>query len=94
MQISASLVLTEKECFPIYQGLVKTWTFIFQVLTQRVEKDETVNITLTLSISSTQQMQKVLRTLRNVPGVSNVYKSKKLIDLVVKKRDKEKGVNE
>lgn len=39
-------------------------------------KDETVNITLTLSISSTQQMQKVLRTLRNVPGVSNVYRAK------------------
>lgn len=39
-------------------------------------RDETVNITLTLSISSTQQMQKVLRTLRNVPGVSNVYRAK------------------
>lgn len=39
-------------------------------------KDETVNITLTLSISSTQQMQKVLRTLRNVSGVLNVYRAK------------------
>ena len=39
-------------------------------------RDETVNITLTLSISSTQQMQKVLRTLRNVVGVSNVYRAK------------------
>ncbi|MGF6375573.1 guanosine-3',5'-bis(diphosphate) 3'-pyrophosphohydrolase [Clostridiales Family XIII bacterium PM5-7] len=39
-------------------------------------KDETINITLTLSISSTQQMQKVLRTLRNVQGVSNVYRAR------------------
>lgn len=39
-------------------------------------KDETVHITLTLSISSTQQMQRVLRTLRNVPGVSNVYRAR------------------
>ena len=39
-------------------------------------RDETINITLTLSISSTQQMQKVLRTLRNVPGVSNVYRAR------------------
>lgn len=39
-------------------------------------KDETVNITLTLSISSTQQMQRVLRTLRNVQGVSNVYRAR------------------
>lgn len=39
-------------------------------------KDETVNITLTLSITSTQQMQKVLRTLRNVEGVTNVYRAK------------------
>lgn len=39
-------------------------------------KDETVHITLTLSISSTQQMQRVLRTLRNVQGVSNVYRAR------------------
>lgn len=39
-------------------------------------KDETISITLTLSISSTQQMQKVLRTLRNVSGVLNVYRTK------------------
>jgi len=39
-------------------------------------KDGSVNITLTLSISSTQQMQKVLRTLRNVQGVFNVYRAK------------------
>lgn len=39
-------------------------------------KDDTANITLTLSISSTQQMQKVLRTLRNVEGVTHVYRAK------------------
>lgn len=39
-------------------------------------KDGSVHITLTLSISSTQQMQKVLRTLRNVPDVSNVYRAR------------------
>lgn len=39
-------------------------------------KDGSVSITLTLSISSTQQMQKVLRILRNVNGVSHVYRAK------------------
>jgi GTP pyrophosphokinase len=39
-------------------------------------KDGTVHITLTLSISSTQQMQKVLRTMRNIQGVSNVYRAR------------------
>jgi guanosine-3',5'-bis(diphosphate) 3'-pyrophosphohydrolase len=39
-------------------------------------KYESVKITLTLSISSTQQMQKVLRTLRNVSGVTSVYRAK------------------
>ena len=40
------------------------------------DKDDRVRITLTLSITSTQQMQKVQRTLRNVPGVTSVYRSK------------------
>ena len=39
-------------------------------------KNEEVNIVLTLSISSTQQMQKVLRTLRNIEGVLHVYRAK------------------
>ncbi len=39
-------------------------------------KDGTVHIILTLSISSTQQIEKVLRVLRNVEGVSNVYRAK------------------
>lgn len=40
------------------------------------EKDETVRIMLTLSISNTQQMQKVLRMLRNVQGVTNVFRAR------------------
>ena len=39
-------------------------------------KNDEVNIVLTLSISSTQQMQKVLKTLRNIEGVKNVYRAK------------------
>ncbi len=39
-------------------------------------KDGVVNITLTLSIASTQQMQRVLRTLRNVQSVTNVYRAR------------------
>ncbi|MDD7511435.1 MAG: bifunctional (p)ppGpp synthetase/guanosine-3',5'-bis(diphosphate) 3'-pyrophosphohydrolase [Peptostreptococcaceae bacterium] len=39
-------------------------------------KDETLNITLTLSISSTQQINKIQRTLRNVAGVLNVYRAR------------------
>ena len=39
-------------------------------------KDGAVHIILTLSISSTQEMQKVLRTLRGVEGVTDVYRVK------------------
>ena len=39
-------------------------------------RSEEVSITLTLSISGTQQMQKVQRTLRNVQGITNVYRAK------------------
>ncbi|MHC1723657.1 MAG: bifunctional (p)ppGpp synthetase/guanosine-3',5'-bis(diphosphate) 3'-pyrophosphohydrolase [Aminipila sp.] len=38
-------------------------------------KDQIVNITMTLSISNTNQMEKVLRSLRSVPGVADVYRS-------------------
>ena len=37
-------------------------------------KDETVQITLTLSIANTAQMQKILRTFRNVSGILEVYR--------------------
>lgn len=39
-------------------------------------KDNEVHIVLTVEISSTQQMEKVLRALRNVEGVKNVYRQK------------------
>ena len=38
-------------------------------------KDETVNITMTVSISNTSQMQKVLRSLKNVPSVTEVFRA-------------------
>ena len=39
-------------------------------------KDETMKIVLTLSLNSTQQMEHVLRLLRNVQGVSSVYRAR------------------
>jgi len=38
-------------------------------------RDGVVNITMTLSISNTGQIEKVLRSLRNVPGVADVYRA-------------------
>ena len=38
--------------------------------------DDTLNITLTLMISGTQQLQRVLRTLRNVEGVTHVFRAR------------------
>ena len=42
----------------------------------RSSKDETINVTLTLSISSKAQIEKMLRALKNVPGVSKVFRAK------------------
>ncbi len=39
-------------------------------------KDGLANITLTLSVSGTQQMQRILRQLRLVPDVSNVFRAR------------------
>lgn len=39
-------------------------------------KDGNLTMTITLSISSTQEMQKVLRNLRNIEGVTHVYRAK------------------
>lgn len=39
-------------------------------------KEKTIHIVLTLSISNTAQMKKILRTLHNVSGVSEVYRAK------------------
>ncbi|MCL1809966.1 MAG: bifunctional (p)ppGpp synthetase/guanosine-3',5'-bis(diphosphate) 3'-pyrophosphohydrolase [Clostridiales bacterium] len=38
-------------------------------------KDQFVNITMTLSISNTSQMEKVLRSLKNIHGVAYVYRA-------------------
>ena len=39
-------------------------------------KDGTLTMTISLAISSTQEMQKVLRILRNIEGVLQVYRAK------------------
>lgn len=39
-------------------------------------KNETLKITLRLSLTSTHQMQRVLRALRNVPDVASVYRTR------------------
>ena len=39
-------------------------------------KDGSLSMTITLSISSTQEMQKVLRNMRNIEGVTQVYRAK------------------
>lgn len=42
----------------------------------RVVGDGSISMTITLSISSTQEIQKVLRNLRNISGVTNVYRAR------------------
>ena len=39
-------------------------------------RDGSLTMTITLSISSTQEMQKVQRSLRNIEGVLQVYRAK------------------
>jgi len=39
-------------------------------------KDQIVHITMTVSLSNTTQVEKLLRTLRNVPGVTDVYRAR------------------
>ena len=41
----------------------------------RTDKDGVVTITMTLSISNTAQMEKILRSLRSVQGVTDVYRA-------------------
>jgi GTP pyrophosphokinase len=38
-------------------------------------KDKIVTITLTVAISNTSQIEKVLRQLKSIPGVSDVYRA-------------------
>ena len=42
----------------------------------KATRDGDATMTLTVKISSTQQMQKVLRTLRNIEGVTSVYRAR------------------
>ncbi len=39
-------------------------------------KDETVNVTLTLAISNREQMEKILRALKQVPGVTDAFRAR------------------
>lgn len=50
-------------------------TYIFGV-NAKGGKDRIANITMTLSLSNTAQMEKILRSLKSVPGVVDVYRSK------------------
>ncbi len=38
-------------------------------------KDQIINITMSLTISDTKHMEKLLRSLRNIPGVADVYRA-------------------
>ena len=42
----------------------------------RADKDENVHMNLTLSISNKAEMNKILRSLKAVQGVSEVYRAK------------------
>ncbi len=42
----------------------------------RADKNETVNIMLTLSIKDKNQIEKICRSLKNVPGISEAYRAK------------------
>ena len=42
----------------------------------RADKDENVQMNLTLSISNKAEMNKILRSLKSVQGVSEVYRAK------------------
>ncbi len=46
------------------------------VNTNKNPRDDLINVTLTLMLTSTQQVQKILRTLRNVSGVESVYRAR------------------
>jgi len=42
----------------------------------RAEKDEAVKINITLAIQDKLQMEKICRSLKNIPGISEAYRSK------------------
>ena len=45
-------------------------------LNAKANKDETVVINLNLSIQNKEQMEKIIRSLKNVPGIMEAYRSK------------------
>jgi len=45
-------------------------------LNARAEKDESVKINITLAIQDKTQMEKICRSLKNVPGILEAYRSK------------------
>ena len=42
----------------------------------RTGKDGTLNMTIQLDISSTQEMDRILRALKNIEGITNVYRAR------------------
>ena len=42
----------------------------------RTGKDGILNMTIQLDISSTQEMERILRALRNVEGITHVYRAR------------------
>jgi GTP pyrophosphokinase len=42
----------------------------------RAGKDGSLNMTIQLAISSTQEMDRILRVLRNVEGITHVYRAR------------------
>ena len=45
-------------------------------LNAKANKDETVVINLNLSIQNKEQMEKIIRSLKNVPGIMEAYRTK------------------
>ena len=44
-------------------------------LNAKAEKDETVKINLTLSIQNKNQMEKICRSLKGIPGIMEAYRT-------------------
>ena len=44
-------------------------------LNARADKDETVKINLTLSIKNKEQMEKICRSLKGIPGILEAYRT-------------------
>ena len=45
-------------------------------LNAKANRDETVVINLNLSIQNKEQMEKIIRSLKNVPGIMEAYRTK------------------